>query len=63
MTEKQLRFGRFRQRMCDLLWDCNCDHLAMTDEQNAKYIFKIAHFICNELLKDYDIKDKDGDMK
>ena len=49
--------------MCDLLWDCNCDHLAMTDEQNAKYIFKIAHFICNELLKDYDIKDKDGDMK
>ena len=56
---KDLKFGRFRQRMCDLLWECNCDHIGLSDESNAKNIFHNAHYICNELLKDYKIVDKE----
>ena len=60
---KQLKFGKFRQRMCDLLWECGCDHIGLSDETNAKRIFEQAHYVCNELLKDYDITDKIGDVE
>ena len=53
-----LRFGRFRQKMCDLLWETGCNHIALSDETNAEQIFQHAHYICNELLKEYDISDK-----
>lgn len=59
MTEKQLRFARFRQRMCNMLWECGCDHLGLSDETNAKRIFNTAHYICNKLLEDYEISDKE----
>ena len=54
MTE-QLRFGKFRQRMCDLLWETGCDHLALSDERNAKRRFNTAHYICNDLLNEFEI--------
>ena len=56
--DNSLRFAKFRQKMCDLLWENNCDHIGLSDEKNAELIFNIAHNICNELLKDYDISDK-----
>jgi len=56
--ENSLRFAKFRQKMCDLLWENNCDHIGLSDEKNAALIFNIAHNICNELLKDYDISEK-----
>lgn len=62
MTEKPLRFAKFRQKMCDLLWECGCDHLALSDKSNSKNIFNNAHYICNELLKEYNITDK-GDVE
>ena len=55
---KKLRFAKFRQKICDLLWENNCDHIGLSDEKNAELIFNIADNICNELLKDYDIVDK-----
>ena len=58
MTEKQLRFGKFRQKMCDLLWDCGCDHLGLSDDRNAKEIFNNSHYICNKLLEEYNIYEK-----
>ena len=62
MTEKRLKFGKFRQKMCGLLWECGCDHLALSDETNAKNIFNNAHYICNKLLEDYTITEK-GDAE
>jgi hypothetical protein len=41
--------------MCDLLWETNCDHLALSNERNAKNIFDNAHYICNKLLEEYEI--------
>jgi len=58
MTEKQLRFGKFRQNMCDLLWEYNCYDGSLADDVTAKIIFRQAHNICNELVKRYDIKEK-----
>ena len=55
----ELRFGRFRQRMCDLLWEYDCYDGSLCDEVIAKIIFNQAHRICNELVKEYDIKDKE----
>ena len=62
MTEKRLRFGKFRQKMCDLLWEEGCSHIGLSDERNAELIFKQAHNICNALLEEYEIKEKD-DLK
>ena len=44
--------------MCDLLWECGCDHIGLSDETNAKQIFDNAHYICNKLLDDYLIIEK-----
>jgi len=59
MTEKQLKFGKFRQKMCDLLWENNCYDGSLAEEVTAKIIFNQSHRICNELLKYYDIIDKE----
>lgn len=58
MTEKRLRFGRFRQKMCNLLWENNCYDGSLSEDVIAKIIFNQAHRICNELVKEYDIKDR-----
>ena len=59
MIEKErFKFGKFRQKMCDLLWECNCNHIALNDDTNAKQIFDNAHYICNKLLEEYDIFEK-----
>lgn len=55
------RFGKFRQRMCDLLWEQDCYDISLCDEVNAKRIFNQAHKICNKLLEDYDIVEKTED--
>ena len=55
------RFGKFRQRMCDLLWEQGCYDISLCDEVNAKRIFNQAHKICNKLLEDYDIVEKTED--
>lgn len=58
MTAKQLRFGRFRQKMCDLLWKYECYDRGWGKDMNTKLIFMQAHKICNELVKEYDIRDR-----
>ena len=58
-TEKEFKFGKFRQKMCDLLWEEGCYDISLADDVNAKRIFNQAHRICNELLKDYDIKERE----
>lgn len=55
------RFGKFRQRMCDLLWEQGCYDISLCDEVNAGRIFNQAHKICNKLLEDYDIVEKKED--
>ena len=59
MTDKEFRFGKFRQKMCDLLWEHTCYDGSLADDVTAKIIFNQAHHICNELLKDYDITEKE----
>lgn len=63
MIDKQFKFGKFRQKMCDLLWECGCDHIGLSDETNARRIFNTAHYICNKLLDDYEIVEKSKDEK
>ena len=58
MTEKRLRFGKFRQKMCDLLWEYDCYDCSLSEDVTAKIIFNQAHRICNELVREYDIKDR-----
>lgn len=58
MTEKQLRFGKFRQTMCDLLWENNCYDGSLSEDVTAKIIFNQAHRICNELVKKYNIMER-----
>ena len=59
MTEnKQLRFAKFRQRMCDLLWENDCYDGSLAEEVTAKIIFNQAHAICNKLVREYDIKER-----
>ena len=55
---KELRFAKFRQKMCDLLWEEGCYDISLCDEVIARIIFEQAHNICNKLLIDYEIKDK-----
>lgn len=55
---KQFKFGKFRQKMCNLLWECGCDNIALSDETNAKQIFNNANYICNKLLEEYNIFEK-----
>lgn len=54
----QLRFGKFRQKMCDLLWENGCYDISLADDVNAKRIFNQSHNICNGLLEDYNITEK-----
>ena len=63
MIDKKFRFGKFRQRMCDLLWECGCDQIGLSDETNANRIFNTAHYICNKLLDDYEIVEKSKDIE
>lgn len=58
MTEKEFKFAKFRQKMCDLLWGENCYDGSLAEDVTAKIIFNQAHNICNELLKDYEIKER-----
>ena len=58
MTTKQLRFAKFRQRMCDLLWENDCYDDSLAEDVTAKIIFNQAHTICNKLVKEYDIKER-----
>lgn len=54
----QLRFGKFRQKMCGLLWENGCYDISLADDVNAKRIFNQSHNICNGLLEDYNITEK-----
>ena len=58
MTGKQLKFAKFRQKMCNLLWANCCYESSLSDDTNEKRIFSQAHNICNSLLEDYVIIDK-----
>lgn len=59
MTEQgRFKFGKFRQKLCDLLWECGCNNISLNDETNAKQIFDNAHYICNKLLEEYNILEK-----
>lgn len=59
MTDTNLKFGKFRQKMCDLLWEHCCYDGSLAEDIIAKIIFNQAHRICNELVEEYDIKDKE----
>lgn len=58
MSNNQLKFGKFRQKMCDLLWEYNCYNCSLAEEVIAKMIFNQAHDICNELINEYNITEK-----